>query len=221
MSPDIRFFLWVFLIKTWDTPIAAPCPLFLWINDRIKRNTCRCYVLETTSALCLYIRNLFTCSFLFLLLFTFISPSFSWIVTPTNFGECCLVCLVMHGQSMTKPYFTDENRVQIQDLPLLDFLLHIFVHGNEMPRYADLLREIQYHSKVASADSLIVASKLTHLHSWIYSTSRITTWSSNKMTATSSSSTMTMAFTMPWGPSQKRADWRSSWWRCTVSFIAQ
>ncbi|KAK4509689.1 S1 motif domain-containing protein [Mucor velutinosus] len=49
---------------------------------------------------------------------------------------------------MTKPYFTDENRVQIEDLPSLDFLLHMFVHDNEPPRYIDLLREIQYHSRL-------------------------------------------------------------------------
>ncbi|KAL7327905.1 hypothetical protein PS15p_206267 [Mucor circinelloides] len=41
-----------------------------------------------------------------------------------------------------------QFRVQIEDLPSLDFLLHIFVHHNELPRYIDLLREIQCHSKL-------------------------------------------------------------------------
>ncbi|KAL0144700.1 C2H2-type zinc finger transcription factor [Mucor lusitanicus] len=41
-----------------------------------------------------------------------------------------------------------QFRVQIEDLPSLDFLLHMRVHGNELPRYTDLLREIQYHSKL-------------------------------------------------------------------------
>ncbi|KAG1077640.1 hypothetical protein G6F42_024713 [Rhizopus arrhizus] len=41
-----------------------------------------------------------------------------------------------------------QFRVQIEDLPSLDFLLHIFVHHSELPRYMDLLREIQCHSKL-------------------------------------------------------------------------
>ncbi|KAL9544180.1 hypothetical protein MBANPS3_007758 [Mucor bainieri] len=40
-----------------------------------------------------------------------------------------------------------QFRVQIEDLPSLDFLLHVFVHRNELPKYTDLLREIQHHSK--------------------------------------------------------------------------
>lgn len=49
---------------------------------------------------------------------------------------------------MVKPYFINENRVHIEDLPSLDLLLHIFVQHNEPPRYIDLIREIQYHSRV-------------------------------------------------------------------------
>lgn len=60
---------------------------------------------------------------------------------------------MMHGPSIIEPYFIDENRVQIEDLPSLDFLLHIFVHHSELPRYMDLLREIQCHSKVISSVS--------------------------------------------------------------------
>ncbi|CEP14758.1 hypothetical protein [Parasitella parasitica] len=43
--------------------------------------------------------------------------------------------------------------VQIEDLPSLDFLLHISVKRNELPRYLDLLREIQHHSRLNTIDT--------------------------------------------------------------------
>lgn len=39
-------------------------------------------------------------------------------------------------------------RVSIQDLPLPDFLLHIFVQHDQPPKYIDLLDKIKLYSKV-------------------------------------------------------------------------
>lgn len=39
-------------------------------------------------------------------------------------------------------------RVNIQDLQLPDFLLHIFVQHDQPPKYLDLLNKIKQYSKV-------------------------------------------------------------------------